>query len=509
MRQVHSITLPPRRTKATSAAVVDVVLPEGDDRLPLHRKLYEALREAILSRRLPPGAKLPSTRGLASQMGLSRNTVVAAFDQLLAEGYVTGRAGSGTDVATALPERLLHAHRPRTPTNVDAAAPPPISRRGQALLATPSPLRDVPSAAHAGLAFQVGLPAIDAFPVALWSKLLWRQWARRPLDVLCHHDFQGHRPLREAIAGYLSTSRGVRCHAGQIVIVSGSQQAINLVAQTLLDPGEQAWVEDPGYGAARSALIAAGVAPVPVPVDDDGLSVADGRREHPNAKLAIVTPSHQMPLGVTMPLPRRLELLRWAQERGGWILEDDYDGEFRYAGRPLAALQGLDTADRVIYCGTFSKVLAPSLRLGYLVVPERLVDAFVAAKITADMCCPPLEQTVVASFMAEGHFVRHVRRMRVLYVKRQATLIKAAEAQLARRMELRPAQAGMHLVGWLPQGADDRDIAARALAAGVRVAPLSSFRIKAETRPALILGYACAPEREIPAAVQKLRTVLR
>lgn len=502
-------TLSKRRVPA---GVVTAVLLDPASSAPLHRQVYEALRDAILSGRLGPGGKLPSTRALATHLDLSRNTVMGAYEQLLAEGYLRGRVGSGTYVADKLPENLLNVRRKPTAA--------PARPRGVALVSTRSARTDgavqpflerSSPPGPSGFAFQVGMPALDAFPTEIWGRLMQRRWLRSSRDLLTSRDPQGHGPLRRALADHLATARGVRCGPDQVIVVSGTQQAISLTASVLLEPGDPAWVEDPGYFATRAALIGAGANVVPVPVDHEGIKVAAGIKREDAARLAVVSPSHQFPLGVTMSLRRRLELLEWAARSGGWIFEDDYDSELRYAGRPLASLQGLSVSSgaRVIYAGTFSKVLSPSLRLGYLVVPEELVSAFVAAKALADVSCPSLEQAVVTDFMVEGHFARHLRRMRVLYEKRRDALLDAGRRDLSGLIELEPADAGMHLVGWLPPGRDDVAVAERAVANGVRCVAVSSLRVRAAGRGALLLGYAAAREDEIEEGVRRLKVALR
>ncbi|XXT98692.1 PLP-dependent aminotransferase family protein [Sorangium sp. So ce834] len=499
----------PRRASPPAGAVTAVALDPASS-APLHRQVYEAVRGAILAGRLRSGSKLPSTRALAAHLGLSRNTVLGAYAQLLSEGYLRGRIGSGTYVADALPERLLLARprpEPRPSPSPGAGA---LSRRGVLVAGAASPFRRAAAQlGPAGWAFQVGVPAFDAFPAAVWGRLMSRRWDRSWRALVPRCEPQGYAPLRRAIADYLVTARGVRCTPEQVIVVGGAQQAISLAAEVLLDPGDPVWVEDPGYTAARSALVAAGATPVPVPVDEEGLDVASAVARRLPARLAVVTPSHQFPLGVTMSLGRRLALLDWARSSGGWVFEDDYDSEFRYAGRPLAALQGLSPGARVIYAGTFSKVLSPSLRLGYVVVPEGLVDAFVAAKALADVSSPSLEQAVLADFMAEGHFARHVRRMRVLYERRQAALVAAAERELRGLLEVRAAPAGMHLLGWLPVGRADGAAAERAAANGVRCVALSELRVRSAGPGALVLGYAAAGEDEIDEGARRLRAALR
>lgn len=473
---------------------------------PIYRQVYASLRAAILGGRLAPGATLPSTRTLSEALRISRTTVVAAFEQLIAEGYVEGRAGAGSFVARALPDDLLRpAPDPATrtrPRTVGRA----LSQRGQLLAATP-----VLTARDEGrpIAFRPGIPALDDFPFALWARLVARRYRHPPRELLAYGDPAGYRPLREAIAGYLRESRGVRCQPEQVLVTTGTQQAVDLIARILLDPGDAVWVEDPGYLAARGALRSAGATLAPVPVDEQGLDVVAGIARRPDAKMVYVTPSHQYPLGVTMSLQRRLALLEWAARADAWVLEDDYDSEFRYAGRPLAALQGLDTDGRVIYLGTFSKVMFPSLCLAYLVVPEDLIEPFTTSRALINRHLPSLEQAAVADFIVDGHFLRHIRRMRTLYAERQAALVAAARDELAGLLTVAPGEAGLHLVGWLNSGGDDRQAARRAGSHGVEAPALSPFCIEPPARPGLLLGYAAIPPPAIVAGARRLALALR
>lgn len=491
---------------AKSSAFINfgTVALDPEAAVPLYQQLYESLRDAILSGRLKGGMRLPPTRTLAAELDVSRNTVVNAFDQLTAEGYIEAKVGAGSYVASDLPEDILALRSQsidvRPSERWDRAGV--LSRRGQTIAA--APVRFGPSKSGP---FQPGLPALDAFPFNVWQQLMDRRWRYLPPASFGYGDAAGYGPLREAIATYLGATRGVRCEAEQIIVVAGTQQAINLAAHILLDPGDQVWMEDPGYPDGRMALLGAGVQPIAVPVDDEGISIKLGCQRCPDARMAYITPSYQYPLGIRMSLGRRLRLLEWAKQANAWILEDDYDSEYRYAGRPLAALQGLDHAGRVIYIGTFSKVLFPALRLGYVVVPHDLIDGFTAALALANRCLPVLPQAVLVDFFAEGHFARHMRRMRTLYADRQALLVELVHKKLAGQIEIDPADAGLHLMGWLPDG-DDAVTSARLAEHGIKAPPLSSYAVRLQPRPGLVLGYAALSERQIRDGVETMARVL-
>jgi GntR family transcriptional regulator/MocR family aminotransferase len=477
--------------------------------VPLYKQLYERVRSAILRGQLQAGTRVPSTRAFALELGISRATVQLTFEQLIAEGYLQARAGSGTYVAATFPsdgvEQPWQDAHPGQYNNVGRT----ISARAHTWLSTPYFARPLLLPGH-GLqrAFRVGLPAIDAFPRTRWQHLLLRSWRQMPPALLAYHDPAGYLPLREAIASYLATARGVRCTAEQVMLVAGSQQGLDLAARVLLDPGEQVWMEDPGYPGARGALIGAGAHLVPVPIDAEGLVVQVGKERAPHARLAFVTPSHQFPLGVTMSMARRLSLLEWAHGVGAWIVEDDYDSEFRYVGRPLAALQGIDRANRVLYLGTMSKVLFPAMRLGYLVVPPDLVKAFIAARLYIDIHPPLLEQVTLAAFLHEGHFERHIRQMRQLYQERQLTLVELAREMLVDKLDLQPAVGGMHLIGWLPGKQDDLQVARAAARVWVDVSPLSLYALEATERTGILLGYTAVGTQEMRAGLERLVSVL-
>ncbi len=482
--------------RSRSGPATALLLPlRRDGNQPLYRQLYAELRDAVLAGRLAPGTWLPSSRVLAGELGVSRNTVVLAFDQLVAEGYLEGSARSGTRVAASLPRTVSPPARRGT-------GAPLLSRRGRALAEIPIP----PSGATPPRPFRAGAPALDEFPRALWARLAARHWRRA--SGLSYGEPAGLAPLREAIAEYVRAGRGARCSAEQVIVVNGSQQGVDLAARVLLDPGDMVWMEDPGYQGARAALVGAGAQVLPVPVDDEGLMVEAGRQLAPGARLVYVSPSHQFPLGITMSAGRRLSLLAWAAQAGAWVLEDDYDSEFRYDAHPLACLQGMDQDGRVVYVGTFSKTLCPALRLGYLIVPEPLVDAFRAARSAADRHSPTLDQAVLADFLAEGHFARHVRRMRRIYLERQDVLVSAIHRRLGGLVHASSNPAGMHLVGWLAGGRGDVAVAARAAAAGVEAAALSGYSIGAKPRGGLLLGYAGFRPDAIRAAVDSLAAAL-
>jgi len=473
---------------------------DREARTPLYRQIYNAIREAILQRRLAPGVRLPSTRDMADLFEVSRNTVVNAFEQLMAEGYVEARVGSGTYVTDRLPEAFLQAYRsePRVRPQDEQRT---LSQRGRSFARHYQP----PSPPPDHSLFLHSRPDVDAFPFETWARLAAKRYRNLPRRLFGYgRDPAGYRPLREAIAGYLQTARALRCEPEQVVIVAGSQEGLYLAGQVLLDPGDRAWIEDPGYMGARSALLCADAELCPVPVDADGVDVDAGAEKAAGARVAYVTPSHQFPLGGTMSLARRSRLLQWAAASDAWILEDDYDSEFRYNGPPLASLQGLDVNRRVIYAGTFSKVLFPALRLGYLVVPEDLVEAFAVARSVVQLSVPIFNQAVLADFMDGGHFTTHVRRMRTHYQKRRDVFVESVERELGGCLELGPADAGLHVTGWLSRDVDDEAVARRAAASGVAVLPLSRLCLAQPRRPGLVMGFGAARPEAIPDGVRRL-----
>jgi GntR family transcriptional regulator/MocR family aminotransferase len=492
--------------KYSSSIPNGLITLDAESATPLYRQLYDSLRRAILSGQLAPGTRLQSSREIAKELKVSRNTVVNAFEQLLAEGYLEGHVGSGTYVSRALPEELLNVKTIARSIAHSAGRRAGLSRRGKLFEAF---TMMVPRTAEKLRPFQSGVPALDSFPFDTWSKLASRNWKRPPNILLGYGEPQGHGPLRQSIAAYLGVARAVRCTPEQVIIVDGAQMAFDLIARVLLDPGDAAWMEEPGYIGARAALLAAGARLVNVPVDAEGLSVSAGAKLEPRARLIYVTPSHQFPLGMTMSLPRRLALLEWASRAGAWVMEDDFDSEYRYEGRPVASLQGLDTDGRVVYIGTFSKFLFPSLRLGYIVAPTDLVEAFISARAMLGRHSPSVEQAILTDFIEEGHFGRHIRRMRTLYAERQRFLIEALDRECAGLLEVEPLAAGIQLVAWLTEELDDKEVVHEAARRGVEVRAMSNFYAGKPPRAGLELGYAAFNRSEIRRGAQQLAHAIR
>lgn len=487
-----------------SKPIIALVHVDSTLAAPLHDQIFSRLREVIASGWLTPGMRLPSSRMLASELSVSRNTVLTAFEQLLSEGYLVSRAGAGTFVADELPDQAITVPV-QTKTRSRTNNTPQLAALGQRLSESRV---EWPAPSKPGAAFRL-LPEFDRQALDLWSQISRRVWQHEGTRMLRYGEPEGHRRLREEIASYLVTSRGVKCNSRQVLIVDGSQQALDLTVRLLLNPGDAAWMEDPGYIGARAALEAGSANTVPVPIDTDGIDIAEGVRRHQRPRLIYVTPSHQWPLGPVMSVARRQQLLELASNVGAWIIEDDYDSEFRYSGRPIPALQGMDADGRVIYIGTFSKVLFPSLRLGYIVVPEELIDAFVAARLVTNLHSPTPTQAVLAEFIAKGHFVRHLRRMRKLYAERQQILIKAAHEELDALLRVEESPAGMQLLAWLPPTANDKKAAECAANAGVNTIPLSLCYMTALPAPALILGYTGVRAPLIWKGVRQLGVALR
>ncbi|WP_197498303.1 MocR-like pyridoxine biosynthesis transcription factor PdxR [Cupriavidus gilardii] len=474
----------------------------------MNRQVYQIIRQEILAGTIPAGCKLPASRMLAKEVGVSRNTVLYAYEQLLAEGYVTASTGSGTFVSHTFPDHsALHKVGAANGTiTVPAAQQNPnrfaLSRRGQHLVS------------HAGAsdrqwgAFMAGVPDVSLFPRAVWTRLLNKHWREPRPELLTYAHNGGYLPLRRVLAEHLRLARGVRCDAEQIIMTTGIHQAIDLIARLLADPGDKAWMEDPGYWGTRSLLSNSGVEPIPVPVDGEGIAPDAATLQNP-PRFIFATPSHQYPLGTVMSLSRRRMLLEYARQRGVWIVEDDYDSEFRFEGRPLASLQGLDEHDRVIYMGTFSKTLFPGIRMGFMVLPKPLAPHFATGLSELFREGQLIQQAVLADFIEEGHYATHIRRMRLRYAQRQSLLREAIAERFGADWPTSTHEAGLHLVMHLPPGADDLGISMAARTQGLSARPLSRYYCdETQARQGLLMGYACVPEEEIGPAFRKLAEVI-
>lgn len=484
---------------------VEIVIEiDNDPGAPAYRRLAEAIRVGILSGRFRPGEKLPPTRTLASSLSLARNTVLEAYDQLIAEGYLSARHGSGTFIANELPERAAQA-APTPAPEAPSSAISPLSAYGRRVVHGEAPAQARRASASNPYEFRYGTPSFDEFPMDAWRSLTRRVLDYPSPDLMGYGPPEGLPQLREALARYLQRSRGVRCSAEQVMVVNGSQQALDLASRVLLDPGDEVVIEDPCYPGARAVLAANGGELVPVGCDEEGLVVSaipDGPR------LAYVTPSHQFPSGVVMSAPRRLELLAWAEKTDAVILEDDYDSEFRYEGRPLAALQGLDTTGRVVYTGTLSKVLLPSLRLGYMVAPPQVQPALSGAKWLTDRHVALLYQAVLALFIDEGHFERHLRRMRKVYSRRREALIEAFEQHFGARARVLGAQSGLHVLVHIEDIPDETAFMASAAASGVGVySARGCFSEAAPPGASFLMGYSSVTEDGIREGIRLLAKV--
>lgn len=483
--------------------IIDLVVDRSGEG-PLRQQIYSQIRERILSGRLAPGECLPSSRVLARQIGCGRNTVLDVYEQLTMEGYLEARSGSGTFVSMVIPDHLLVARYAAPEARAVSPSTMRLSNTGERLAALGTPSLD-----SRFPAFAEGMTDTSSFPFDIWSRIHNRLMRNPRVDLVRAGDPAGYAPLRAAIAAHLRAARGLSGVAEQVIITSGGGHALDLLGRLLLDHGDQLWIEEPGYPGWRR-LAAAGAELVPVPVDHEGLVVASGRRLAPQAKMAVVTPSHQFPLGHIMSLPRRLELLGWARETGAILIEDDYNCEIRYEGPPLSALQSLDNHGSVVYVGTFSKALFPALRIGYMVVPLHLVDAIRRARVFLDYYTGVPYQAVLARFIEEGHFEAHIRRVRKLYQHRREQLVALLDAHLGDRTEVVPGVGGMHLLlrfrpGYAP-ALTDEEVSLRARARGITARPLSGYYTHPTAERGLILGFGGIADAQLPEAVARLAT---
>lgn len=475
---------------------------DHDSEIPLLQQVCQQLRQAIVSRSLLPGSRLPSSRRLADRLGVSRTSVLSAYDQLLTEGYVEGRAGSGTYVTDDVPEQLISAILPRpVAEKAGSLRLSAAGKRFRSLAQGLEPFEDIP--------FRAGCCSVDAITIENWRRACSRQLRSLERVHLRYSDPIGVLSLRREVAQYLKAARAVRCDPEQVVILSGAQQALDLSVRSLIDPGDTVWVEDPGYMGARFALRAAGADLIPVPVDQDGLDVGAGLQRCRNARAAYVTPSHQFPTGAVMSMRRRLELLSWAKENDAWIIEDDYDSEFRYVGRPLASLQGIDQCSRVIYIGTLSKMLFPGIRLGFAVVPKELIEVFTGAKFTTDRQPPTLQQAMVADFMRFGFLTSHIRRMRTRYREARDVVVESVTRFLGDLIDVEVPECGMQLAVHFKHGISDLKVAEAALSHGISVRPISPLYLDSPARQGLLLGYSGFDSRKLQFASQRLAEVVK
>ena len=485
----------PSPTPVGALLFVDLDRASGQ---PLSEQIYASIRRAIEHGRLSGGTPLPSSRALSDDLRVARSTVTLAFDHLRKEGYIEGSAGRANRVAPRTPQP------PRAPAAIvpDGGGPPPLAARARNLPAWREEIIDLMG--KRPRPFRPAIPAVDLFPVDVWHRLLSRAWRRTPPQSLTYGDLLGYPPLRRAIAEHLRSARGLSCSEDNVVICNGSQQALDLCTRLVMDVGDRAWVEDPGYLGARLAIEANGGQIVPVPVDDEGLDVAAGVRLAPDARLACVTPARQFPLGHAMSQPRRDALLAWARRARAWVFEDDYDGDVRYASAPLRPLQAIDTSGCVLLAGSFSKVLLPALRLGYLVVPDGLLDVIRKLRMSCDVGTAVFPQTVLAEFISDGHFARHVRRIRTVYEERYWLLVELIRERLAGRLDVTPAGAGLSMAVHLEPGLEERQVVDRAPAFDLDVKGLSFASIRYPHRPGLLLGFGGLDTSEIRQGIERL-----
>ncbi len=464
---------------------------------PMHRQIYAALRRFILDGQIAAHTLLPSTRSLAEDLKVGRNTVIAAYDQLLAEGFIEARAGSGTWVAPINQAK----HADASPIRYNGS-PRRLSSRGQTIVDGPQPPR------NAGVInFHPGVPETASFPFSIWSSLLVRNSRSRDESLLGYLSFAGHPGLRATIASNISVSRGVDCSPEQVIVVTGAQAALDLVSRVLMDEGDHVWMEEPGYLGAKSAFLAAGAKLAPLKVDRRGWNLSDP--ELPPPRLIYVTPSCQWPFGTIMRIEERLQLLDIAERHGAWIVEDDFDGEYRFRGRPVPALRGLDHANHVVYIGSFGKTLLPALRIGYLIVPPELVSSFDKAVSITGQFAPLILQATVNDFIRQGYFATHLKRMRRLYARRQANFVKLCREHLGEWVTVSENDSGMQLLASFARPLNDLDVVAAAVKEGLDVQAVSINYHSTEPEHGLLLGYAAMDERQILRAVLALRAAFK
>jgi len=499
----------PRKRRRRSIIAFEMIRLDRASVEPLHQQLYRQIRDELRSGSFSDGSsRLPSSRALATDLGISRLTVNLAFSKLHSEGYLHSKARSGIFVAQPLPEAFLSADKPKAQPTISIQ--PRVANRVKALQdpRVGNQFDLGPTGAGAGVSLIASLPAADEFPMAAWERLRTDILAKKGAHLLRYASHRGDADLRKAIAAYLSDFRAARCHSDQIVIVGGMQQAMLISAMAVLNQGEPAWIEDPGYHQARRAFALVGAKIVPKPIDDQGIVITRSPKE-PLPRIIYITPSHQFPLGITMSFERRTALLDFARVHDALIFEDDYDAEFRFTGPPLPSLQGIDNSGRVIYAGTMSKILYPSLRLGYIVAPEGLVDSIAKIRSAMDMHSPAIDQATLARFITEGFFLSHIKRMRKIYAERRDCFIQQFNDLLGGIFTLQVPEAGLNVVAWLKHEEDFPIVRRVTLEIGVRPSPLSLYCIQAKLKPALVFGFAGWTPAQIRESLAKLASAFR
>lgn len=487
--------------KKNAASFPSLLLKKGK----IKEQFYLALKEMILNGQLKSGRKIPSSRTLSEMMSISRNSVLSGVERLIDEGYLVTKSGSGTYVTNTIPDEVIQIK------SISVHKKPDSENNGNDLNPHMNVMKKVwdMTRPHSGnnMLFNIGVGCVDLFPYELWGRLLgriWRQFRHQDWDL---NEALGYKPLRSAICEYVRTTRGVNCSDKQIIILNGTQQAINLAAQVLLQKGDEVWLDEPGYDGALGAFTSVGATVRPVISDKDGMDISYGIKHWPSAKMIFTSPSHQFPLGGTLSLSRRMALLDWASENKMWIFEDDYNSEFRYTGQPIQALQGLDKQQRVIYAGSFSKMMFPGFNLGFLVVPENLVESFKIAKYYADTRTSYLEQMILSTFISEGHYARHVRRVRKACYERQRVMIEAIQLHLPEIMFAKPSDSGIHVVCWLSEEIDESYMIDQCRKVGLGAQPLSRYCQTAQTSQAILLGFAAHSPAEIIDGIKKLAQI--
>ncbi|WP_410488567.1 PLP-dependent aminotransferase family protein [Acinetobacter sp. 2019-01-05] len=485
-----------------SASFPHLILPKGQ----IKDGLYSALRDAILDGRLKASTKLPSSRALAEMMSISRNSVLAAIERLLDEGYLFTKPSSGTYVAEVVPDQLIHIQESSEKTTINHHHTLNINPNMDALL---SSWREQACSSQKKRIFHVGVGCIDLFPHQLWGKLLTRAWRQSYYQLGQFHDPRGYLPLRQAICEYVQSTRGLNCNEQQIIIVNGTQQAIHLTAYALLQANDEVCLDEPGYDAAFNIFRSFGAQVNLIESDEEGMQISKITDHYSKSKLVYTAPSHQFPLGGTLSLARRFALLDWANSQEKWIFEDDYNSEFRYGTHPIQALQGLDQQQRVIYSGTFTKMMFPEFRLGFMVVPEALIETFSTAKYYTDVRSSYLEQVALALFIQQGHYARHVRKVRKACYERQQALIQAINEHLSDIVEVQPTDSGIHLIGWLKGTWSEQDFINHCSALDLAIQPLSRYCQITTKKAAVLIGYAAHQPKEIIENIKELALILK